>query len=157
MRRVGWRTDCASGDGDTEQMKKLPWSTSSLHRKLLFAGFAALAMVSSMPVWQSVQAQDSARALISHEAAAQSHVHGLALEHRGDEKGAFVAFLDAAENGYPPAQRKLGEIYDSGNAAVKRDYEESIRWYQKAREGGEDIPPPASHGNILMAPIRVGP
>ena len=110
-----------------------------------------------MPVWQTAHAQDSARALMSHEAAVQSHVHGLALEHRGDQKGAFVAFLDAAENGYPPAQRKLGEIYDSGNVAVKRDYEESIRWYQKAREGGEDIPPPVSHGNMLMAPVRIAP
>ena len=58
--------------------------------------------------------------------------------------GAFLAFQEAAEIGYPPAQRKLGEIYDSGSTAVKRDYEESIRWYQKAREGGEDIPSPPS-------------
>lgn len=70
--------------------------------------------------------------------------HPPPLEHRGDDKGALIAFLDAAEQGYPPAQRRLGEIYDSGNAAVKRDYEESIRWYQKAREGGEVIPPPKS-------------
>jgi len=64
------------------------------------------------------------------------------MEHRGNELGAYHAFLEAAEGGYPPAQRKLAEIYDSGNASVDRDFQESIRWYQKAREGGEDIPPP---------------
>ena len=109
----------------------------------------AFALTAAMPGWQAVHAQTPA--------AAQRHAQGLALEHRGDDKGALVAFLDAAEQGYPPAQRKLGEIYDSGNHAVKRDYEESIRWYQKAREGGEIIPPPVPHGNPLMSPIRIGP
>ena len=94
-----------------------------------------------------------AQAPASNSPAAQRHVTGLALEHRGDEKGAFLAFQDAAEQGYPPAQRKLGEIYDSGNSAVKRDYEESIRWYQKAREGGEDIPPPKTYGNPFVSPV----
>jgi hypothetical protein len=51
----------------------------------------------------------------------------------------------------------LSEIYDSCNAAVERDYEQSIRWYEKAREGGEDIPPPKSHGNPFISPIRVAP
>ena len=102
-------------------------------------------------------AQESVRVLLSNEAAAQQHVSGLALEHRGDDKGAFLAFQAAAEQGYPPAQRRLGEIYDSGNSAVKRDYEESIRWYQKAREGGEQIPPQVPHGNPLMSPTRIGP
>jgi TPR repeat protein len=117
----------------------------------------AFAFTAAMPGWQIVHAQDLARAPTAVESVVQAHVHGLSLQHRGDEKGAFIAFLDAAERGYPPAQRRLGEIYDSGNTAVKRDYEESIRWYQKAREGGEDIPPPVSHGNMLMAPMRAGP
>ena len=83
-------------------------------------------------------------------------MRGLALEHRGDENGAFIAYMNAAEQGYPPAQRKLGEIYDSGNSAVKRDYEESIRWYQKAREGGEDIPPQPNHGTMQPPAVRMG-
>ncbi len=66
------------------------------------------------------------------------------MERRGDELGAYVAFLDSAQRGYPPAQRRLGEIYDTGNVAVDRDFYESIRWYQKARDGGEVIPPPRS-------------
>ena len=103
-----------------------------------------LVLAAAMPVWQAAHAQSAASAPISLEAATQRHRAGLALAHRGDNKGAFSAFMEAAEQGYPPAQRKLGEIYDSGNAAVERNYPESIRWYQKAREGGEDIPPPRS-------------
>ncbi len=64
---------------------------------------------------------------------------------RNDDKGAFAAFLAAAEDGYAPSQRRLGEIYDHGNAAVPRDYEQSIRWYQMASDGGEDIPWLRSH------------
>jgi TPR repeat protein len=94
---------------------------------------------------------------MSHEEGRRRNAAGLALEHRGDDRGAFVAFLDAAEGGYPPAQRRLGEIYDVGNSAVQRNYEESIRWYQKAREGGEDIPPQPSHGTMMLPPVRVGP
>lgn len=138
-------------------MKKLSWSTPSSHRSRLLAGLAAFALVSFMPGWQIVHAQSVARAPASNPAAAQRYTYGLVLTHRGDEKGAFVAFLDAAENGYPPAQRRLGEIYDSGNSAVERNYEESIRWYQKAREGGEEIPPLKSYGTLPMFPIRVGP
>ena len=72
---------------------------------------------------------------------ASRYAAGLVLENRGDEKGAFIAFLEAAEAGHPPAQRKLGEIYDSGNKAVERDYQAAIHWYEKAREGGEVLPP----------------
>ncbi len=69
------------------------------------------------------------------------HAAGLALERRGDDAGAFIAFLEAAEAGHPPAQRRLGEIYDSGNTAVERNYLAAIHWYEKAREGGEVLPP----------------
>jgi TPR repeat protein len=75
------------------------------------------------------------------EAAAQRHVEALALEKRGDEKGAFIAFLEAAEDGYSPAQLRVGEIYNSGNSAVVRDYALAIHWYEKARDAGEKIPP----------------
>jgi TPR repeat protein len=81
-----------------------------------------------------------AHAQTGNEAAARRHAEGLVMERRGDEKGAFSAFLVAAEGGYPPAQRRLGEIYDGGNSAIGRNYSESIRWYEKAREGGEQIP-----------------
>ena len=82
-----------------------------------------------------------AQAPAAQEPLVLRHATGLALERRGDDAGAFIAFLEAAEAGHPPAQRKLGEIYDSGNTAVTRDYQASIHWYEKAREGGEVLPP----------------
>ena len=76
------------------------------------------------------------------EAAARRYQEGLALERKQDEQGAFHAFLEAGEAGYGPAQRRLGQIYDTGNSAVKRDYQASIRWYQKAREQGIEVGKP---------------
>lgn len=67
---------------------------------------------------------------------------GLALERQGDDKSALQAFLDAGESGYGPAQRKLGQIYDKGNSAVERDYSTALKWYQRAREQGMEIPKP---------------
>ena len=67
---------------------------------------------------------------------------GLALEDKGDDRGALQAFLAAGESGYGPAQRKLGEIYDKGNSAAPRDYENALKWYQRAREQGIEIPRP---------------
>jgi FimV-like protein len=67
------------------------------------------------------------------EAAARRYQEGLALEHKGDEQGAFRAFLESGEAGYGLAQRRLGQIYDKGNSAAKRDLQASIIWYQKAR------------------------
>ena len=80
----------------------------------------AFALAAAMPNWQLALAQVPARAPVTQQAVVQRHVEGLAMAHRGDEKGAFIAFLEAAEDGYPPAQRRLGEIYDSGNVAVAR-------------------------------------
>jgi TPR repeat protein len=117
-------------------------------------GIAAFALLSAIPGAQVVHAQSVVNALVSHEEGARRHAAGLALEHRGDDKGAFVAFLNAAENGYPPAQRKLGEIYDGGNRAVERNYQESIRWYEKARQGGEELPPQRSYGGPFVQPIH---
>jgi pilus assembly protein FimV len=79
---------------------------------------------------------------LGREQAAQRYRDGLALEAKGDEAGALKAFLDAAEAGHGPAQRKLGQIYDKGNSAVQRDYQASLRWYQKAREQGMEIDKP---------------
>jgi TPR repeat protein len=85
-------------------------------------------------------AQAPTRTSLSPDAAAKRHAQAVAFERSGDDKAAFAAFLDAAEHGNPPAQRRLGEIYDTGNIAVARDYAESVRWYQLARENGEQLP-----------------
>lgn len=103
----------------------------------------ALAAVLAFPLAQNLCAQPaSERAVAYSVSVASRHYDGLIMENRGDERGAYLAFREAAEGGYPPAQRRLGEIYDTGNSVVARNYEEAIRWYQKAREGGEQIPPP---------------
>ena len=74
--------------------------------------------------------------------AAKRYRDGLALEGRGDDAGALKDFLEAGEAGYGLAQRKLGQIYDKGNTAAQRDYQASLRWYQKAREQGVEIDKP---------------
>jgi uncharacterized protein len=111
-------------------------------KKITLAVLAVLAF----PVSQSLYAQSTTaepgKAVAQNVALASRHYDGLLMENRGDERGAYIAFREAAEGGYAPAQRRLGEIYDSGNSVVPRNYEESIRWYQKARDGGEQIPPP---------------
>jgi len=76
------------------------------------------------------------------EAAARRYRDGLGLEDRGDHRGALVAFLEAGEAGHGLAQRKLGQIYDKGSPATPRDYQASLKWYQKAREQGIEIDKP---------------
>ena len=141
---VGLRTDAIPRQEDSARMNKT-------------LGIVLFALLASAPGLQAVHAQSAAKNAASTPEAARQHAAALALEKRGDEQGAFTAYLAAAEQGHPPAQRRLGEIYDSGSSVVKRDYEESIRWYQKAREGGEDIPPPPSYGTFKPSPVRVGP
>ena len=79
---------------------------------------------------------------LGREEAAKRYREGLALERRGDDHGALRAFLEAGESGHGLAQRRLGEIYDKGNTAVTRDYETALKWYQKARAQGIEIPKP---------------
>jgi FimV-like protein len=79
---------------------------------------------------------------LGREDAARRYREGLALEKKGDDAEALKAFLEAGEAGHGLAQRKLGQIYDKGNAAVQRDYQTSLKWYQKAREQGVEIDRP---------------
>ena len=92
-------------------------------------------------VWAQAPVGEETTGLGSFAATTQ-YRQGLALERRGDEQGAFKAFLDAGEGGHGLAQLKLGEIYDKGGV-VERDYETSLKWYEKARAQGVAIPKPA--------------
>jgi TPR repeat protein len=85
-----------------------------------------------------------AEQVLSKEEAARKYNEGRALERWGDEVGAFHAYLAAGTNGHGLAQKKLGEIYDRGGQAVQRDYAQALRWYEKARAQGIDIPGPPS-------------
>ena len=64
------------------------------------------------------------------------------LERDGDLKAAMQAYVESGDAGYGIAQKRLGDIYNTGNAVVTRDYETALRWYQKARAQGIDIPKP---------------
>jgi FimV-like protein len=86
------------------------------------------------------------------EQAARRYREGLGLERRGDNQGALTAFLEAGDAGYGLAQRKLGQIYDKGNSAVQRDYQTSLKWYQKAREQGVPIDKPLPRMTPNMTP-----
>jgi len=79
---------------------------------------------------------------LSAAMAAKRYQEGLALEKQGKDEAALQAFLEAGEAGYGPAQVKLGEVYDKGNSFVTHDYAQALRWYQKAREQGMEIPKP---------------
>jgi FimV-like protein len=92
------------------------------------------------PVAAIPPARSPVRVPLGKEEAERRYHAGLAMERAGDDRGALRAFLEAGESGHGPAQKKLGEIYDRGNAAVARDYETALRWYQKAREQGVAVP-----------------
>lgn len=75
---------------------------------------------------------------------------GQSLERKGDHAGALVAYLEAGEAGYGPAQARLGQIYDKGSPATPRDYETALMWYERARRQGIDLPKPLQR----MTPSR---
>jgi FimV-like protein len=94
------------------------------------------------PAAVAAPAKAAAPVPVGQEEAARRYREGQALEHKGDDQGALKAYLEAGEAGYGLAQRKLGQIYDKGNTAVQRDYQTSLKWYQKARDQGVEIDKP---------------
>ncbi len=121
-----------------------PAEADRLVRELLAKAAGAQVQVAAVKPPEAMASPPKAKVapLMSPEAAARRYREGLALEGKGDDQGALRAFLDSGEAGYGLAQRKLGQIYDTGNLAVQRDYQASLRWYQKAREQGVEIDKP---------------
>ena len=72
--------------------------------------------------------------------ASAQYQEGLRLEKEGKLAEAMKQFLAAANGGYGPAMKKVGDIYNKGNAAVPRDYMQSIKWYNRAKKAGVDVP-----------------
>ena len=70
------------------------------------------------------------------------------LERSGQWDKAMQAYLELAESGHGPAQKKLGDIYGNGQGDVQRDYETSLRWYKRARDQGIEIPQPFSYPGV---------
>lgn len=127
-----------------EQVAAIPPGEASRMWRTLVARPASPAPVASLkpaPV-PEVAPRPPKRAPLARVDQIRRYREGLGLERRGDDKGALEAFLDAGESGYGPAQRKLGQIYDKGNSAVERDYSTALKWYQRAREQGMEIPKP---------------
>ncbi len=114
-------------------------------RELLAAKPAAapppLAAIKPAPAVKT-PAKPSAAAPLTPEAAAKRYREGLGMERRGDHQGALAAFLEAGEAGNGMAQKRLGQIYDTGNTLVARDYQSALKWYQKAREQGVEMDKP---------------
>jgi TPR repeat protein len=114
---------------------------------LIFAAASALACFGVGASAQSgemivdISAPPTATPLTVQQAADRFR-EGTLLEHRKDLRGALMAYTEAGEAGHGMAQKKLGDIYSNGNAVVERDYETALKWYERAREQGIEIPKP---------------
>jgi len=96
----------------------------------------------------------SAAPALNAQQAAERYVQAEAFERKHDLRSAFSAYSEAGEAGHPLAQKKLGDYYSAGNSAVPRDYESALKWYQKAREQGVEIPAPFTYPT---APVGTTP
>ena len=121
--------------------------------KLLSLMFAALLCAAPVHAQETHAMLVVSAATLRSEAQtmADRYAEGMQLRAAGDNHRAFVAFRDAAVLGHPQAQRRLGEIYDTGSDSVRRDYLKSLRWYQAAREQGEDVPTAQPRRNFVPA------
>ena len=77
--------------------------------------------------------------------AEQHYKAGLALERSKDMFYAFTSYVEAAKLGHGLAQLRLGQLYDNDlSGFVRRDLQESLRWYERARDQGVKIRSPGS-------------
>jgi TPR repeat protein len=106
----------------------------------LFA--AASTLGCTVPQWEGSK-KPAAEQSLSKEEAARRYARGRTLDRQGDEAGAFLAYLEAGTAGHGLAQKRLGEIYDRGGP-VQRDYGEALRWYERARAQGIEVPSPTT-------------
>ena len=81
---------------------------------------------------------------LTPQQATQRYQEAAAAEREGHDRHAFVAYLEAAENGHGQAQKKMGDIYSRNGPVVRRDYQTALQWYEKARAQGVSIPKPAA-------------
>ena len=79
---------------------------------------------------------------LTPQQATQRYQEATKAESEGHHRHAFVAYLEAAENGHGNAQKKMGDIYSRHGPVVRRDYQTALQWYEKARAQGVPIPKP---------------
>lgn len=72
---------------------------------------------------------------IEYETTDLQYKKGLYYDSIGLYQDAMRLYKKAAEQGYAPAQYRLGRMYSYGNGVAK-DYGEAIKWYKKAAEQG---------------------
>jgi TPR repeat protein len=122
--------------------KAIPMSKS-----LCAAALLGLALVLPSQSWSQQVSRDTRGPAEGTWLAAARYSDGRQLERAGQWDAAMEAYMEAAAGGHGPAQKRLGDIYGSGHG-VQRDYETSLRWYQRAREQGEEIPLPFSYPGV---------
>jgi TPR repeat protein len=110
--------------------------------RLLCSGLLALVLGAWQPLALPQDKKDASKQTITKDQAARKYRDGLAFEKAGNERAALGAFQEAAEGGHGLAQRRLAIIYDRGNSATPRDYQQAIHWYEKARDQGIELPKP---------------
>jgi len=97
----------------------------------------------TVPVLATILATDAAtaqRVFGRLWRAEQHYAAGLALEKSKDMFFAFSSYVEAAKLGHGLAQLRLGQLYDNDfSGFVKRDLQESIRWYEKARQSNVQV------------------
>jgi TPR repeat protein len=110
----------------------------------LLGGGAALAQTAELKDGAIASSAPSA-SMLSPEQALSRFRQAELFERNRDLRSAFNAYTEAGEAGNGLAQKKLGDLYSSGNAVVERNYETALKWYFKAREQGIEIPKPLTY------------
>jgi len=116
------------------------------NKKLCCAALLGLAVVLPMQSWS--QAAKPAEPVPGTLVAEARYDDARELERSGNWTAAMQAYHEAAANGHGPAQKRLAEIYNNGQGDVQRDYETSLRWYQRAREQGIEAPQPFTYPGV---------
>jgi TPR repeat protein len=86
--------------------------------------------------------KDQEKQSVTKDQATRKYRDGMALERAGKYREAMESYTAAGDAGNGLAQKRLAIIYDRGNSVVTRDYQIAIRWYEKARAQGIELPKP---------------
>jgi TPR repeat protein len=106
---------------------------------------ATLGQAQSKDTGQQKAKPKAKKAKLNPEVSEQRYQEALALERTGSHAAALNAYLEAGNSGHGQAQKRLAEIYDKGSPAVKRDYNQALGWYEKARAQGVAVPKPHAY------------
>ncbi len=130
-------------------------SPTSGVRALLLAIACSIPLVAANSAAAGNEAPIPQVSALTREQAAELFAQGERYERSHDLHAAMGAYAAAAEAGDGYAQKKLGDFYGSGNAAVERDYETSLKWYELARDQGIPVPTPATNPGDFRFPSPV--